>query len=69
MSIEDNGIGFDPLFMKSGIGLENIKRRVQVHNGSYVIQTAPGKGCKLEVKIPLTAIELPAEMALQAPLA
>jgi signal transduction histidine kinase len=68
MSIEDNGIGFDPLFMKSGIGLENIKRRVQVHNGNYVIQTAPGRGCKLEVKMPLTAIELPTEMALQAPL-
>jgi PAS domain S-box-containing protein len=66
MSIEDNGIGFDPLFMKSGIGLENIKRRVQVHSGSYVIQTAPGKGCKLEVKIPLAPIELPTEMALQA---
>jgi PAS domain S-box-containing protein len=69
MSIEDNGIGFEPSSMKSGIGLENIKRRVQVHNGTYVIQTSPGKGCKLEVNIPIVPIELGTLMNLQVPLA
>jgi PAS domain S-box-containing protein len=69
MSIVDNGIGFEPSLMKIGIGLENIKRRVQVHNGSYVIQTSPGKGCKLEVTIPITPIESPTEQVLHVPVA
>jgi signal transduction histidine kinase len=33
--------------------LENIKRRVQVFNGNFNIQSAPGKGCKLDVEIPV----------------
>ncbi|MGZ3845028.1 MAG: PAS domain S-box protein [Flavisolibacter sp.] len=53
LAIADNGVGFNPVVTQSGIGLENIKRRVQVHNGRYFIETAPGKGCKLEVTIPL----------------
>ena len=54
LAIEDNGIGFDGVATKTGIGLENIKRRVQVHNGRFFIRTAPGKGCKLEVTIPVS---------------
>jgi PAS domain S-box-containing protein len=53
MSIEDNGVGFDTHITKSGIGLENIKRRVQVFNGSFSIQALAGKGCKLDVQFPV----------------
>jgi PAS domain S-box-containing protein len=53
MSIEDNGVGFDTHIIKNGIGLENIKRRVQVFNGSFSIQALAGKGCKLDVQFPV----------------
>jgi signal transduction histidine kinase len=54
MSIQDNGLGFDTATKKHGIGLENIKRRIRVFNGHFKIQSSPGKGCKLDVQIPLT---------------
>ena len=53
MSIEDNGVGFDPHITNNGIGLENIKRRVQVFNGSFNIQALAGKGCKLDIQFPV----------------
>ena len=53
MSIEDNGVGFDTHITKNGIGLENIKRRVQVFDGNFSIQTLPGKGCRLYVQLPV----------------
>ncbi|ANE52818.1 PAS domain S-box protein [Flavisolibacter tropicus] len=51
-SIQDNGKGFDTSLKKSGIGLENIKRRVQAFNGSLVVNSALGKGCTLIAEIP-----------------
>jgi signal transduction histidine kinase len=53
MSIEDNGIGFDAEVRRNGLGLENIKRRIQVFNGNFNIQSSPGQGCKLDVEIPV----------------
>ena len=53
MSIEDNGVGFDTHITTNGIGLENIKRRVQAFNGSFNIQAIAGKGCKLDIQFPI----------------
>lgn len=53
MSIEDNGVGFDTHITTNGIGLENIKRRVQAFNGSFSIQAIAGKGCKLDIQFPI----------------
>jgi signal transduction histidine kinase len=41
---EDNGKGFDPKKVKSGIGLENIKARVKRMNGSLHIDAEKGRG-------------------------
>jgi PAS domain S-box-containing protein len=57
MAIQDDGIGFDTSTKKHGIGLENIKRRVQVFNGNFQISSSPGKGCRLDVEIPVNGIE------------
>lgn len=51
--IEDNGKGFDIKQKKEGIGIENIRRRIQFLKGEINIQSAPGKGCKIEASIPL----------------
>lgn len=52
MSVKDDGKGFDTRMKRTGIGLENIKRRTQVLNGHLRIISAPGKGCDLIVHIP-----------------
>lgn len=50
--IQDNGKGFDLKLVKRGIGLANIRNRVEAFNGSLNIITSPGQGCCLEITIP-----------------
>ncbi|MDE3235445.1 MAG: PAS domain S-box protein [Bacteroidota bacterium] len=53
LTIADNGVGFDISTMKKGIGLANIKRRVELFSGKLEIESSPENGCKLIVQIPL----------------
>lgn len=53
LTITDNGIGFDASQKKAGIGLCNIKSRVEYYSGIMNLITSPGKGCRLEIKVPL----------------
>lgn len=54
LSIEDDGIGFVIAEKTGGIGLNNIRSRVESRNGACRIISAPGEGCLLLVEIPLT---------------
>ncbi|HEY8388729.1 MAG TPA: PAS domain-containing protein [Parasegetibacter sp.] len=49
--VADNGVGFDPGRVKYGLGLRNIKNRTELYNGTIQIKSAPGQGCKLEVRM------------------
>ncbi len=51
LTMEDDGIGFDPGKKSRGIGFKNIMNRVQLYSGDMLVETEPGKGCKLEVFI------------------
>lgn len=51
LTIQDDGVGFDPEQIKPGMGLNNIRNRIEVFNGEMEIRSAPGNGCTLEVKI------------------
>jgi PAS domain S-box-containing protein len=51
--ITDNGVGFDTTKKAKGIGLKNIQSRVEFYSGNLNIISAPGKGCTLEINIPL----------------
>jgi PAS domain S-box-containing protein len=55
LSISDDGQGFEPekIKFKKGVGLTNIESRVQLFNGQVTITTAPGKGCKLFIQVPI----------------
>jgi signal transduction histidine kinase len=53
LMIKDDGVSFKPEEIKWGIGFSSIHQRTQLYNGSITIKTAPGKGCKMVVKIPL----------------
>lgn len=52
LSVKDNGVGFDTESKKSGIGLENIKRRAHALNGTMKIESSPGQGCALLFEVP-----------------
>lgn len=51
--VQDNGRGFDLRTRKNGIGINNIRHRVQFYNGKADITTAPGAGCRIYVEIPV----------------
>jgi signal transduction histidine kinase len=56
MSIKDDGIGFDMKKNRNsmkGLGLLGMKERAGIHNGSLVINTSPGKGTEIVLKIPI----------------
>jgi two-component system, NarL family, sensor histidine kinase UhpB len=53
-SIADDGTGFDQTVKARGIGLKNISSRVDFYSGKMAIITAPGKGCIIEINIPLS---------------
>jgi two-component system NarL family sensor kinase len=57
-TIEDNGKGFNlqQLGEESGIGLKNMKARIDYLNGTIDFDTSPGKGTLVAIHLPLTEI-------------
>ncbi|MER3497979.1 MAG: hypothetical protein C4308_04775 [Chitinophagaceae bacterium] len=54
LKISDNGKGFNHSLIKKGAGLNNIRNRVYLENGTLSINTQPGKGCNLVVELPFS---------------
>lgn len=52
IQIHDDGNGFNLKKSKKGIGLKNIKSRVEKLNGSITISSAMKKGTQIHIKIP-----------------
>ncbi len=50
LTIEDDGIGFDMANTKPGLGLKNIRHRLELINGNMNVQSSPGNGCRLEAQ-------------------
>lgn len=54
LSIEDNGRGFNPKDKaKQGIGLNNIKLRLEKWQGQFNLDSSPGRGTLYIIEIPL----------------
>ncbi|MFN3477579.1 MAG: GAF domain-containing protein [Candidatus Methylomirabilales bacterium] len=55
LSIQDDGIGFDPEEVKKGEGqgLRNMADRARLLQGRFKVESAPGKGTSIVVAIPL----------------
>lgn len=53
LSIVDNGVGYDPDQSTFGIGIQNIRKRVGYLNGYLNIETGPGEGTSIKIKIPI----------------
>ncbi|MFC5403002.1 sensor histidine kinase [Cohnella soli] len=56
LGIRDNGIGFDPQVKKqASYGMTNMEERVNELGGSLNVASAPGKGTRIEIRVPLMA--------------
>ncbi len=58
MSVKDNGRGFDPRKknrqrQRPGLGLLTMRERTEDLGGKFKVDSSPGNGCRVIVKIPL----------------
>lgn len=51
LTVDDDGVGFDPDKVGSGTGLANIRTRVLAYNGKITIRSASGKGTEIIIEI------------------
>ena len=58
LAVSDDGKGFDYENVKNnkGAGLQNIASRTELFNGKINIVTAPGRGCKLNIHVPISKL-------------
>lgn len=52
VSVNDDGVGFAIKKKKKGIGIKNMKSRIQKLNGMFSIQSEIGKGTNIDFTIP-----------------
>ena len=53
MLFEDNGVGFDKEKMRTGIGLQNIKSRLEALQGNINIDSTINRGTAVTIEIPI----------------
>jgi signal transduction histidine kinase len=55
LSLEDDGIGFAPQAVKGkgGLGLVSIGERSRIMGGTLSIESKPGDGARIFVRVPL----------------
>lgn len=54
LTFEDNGVGFSPTKVKSGLGMRTISNRVDKLNGSWYIDSEKGHGATVVIEIPFS---------------
>jgi two-component system, NarL family, sensor histidine kinase LiaS len=54
LTITDNGQGFEPAVGETqrGLGLRSMQERVEELGGSFVVESAPGQGTRVQVSLP-----------------
>jgi signal transduction histidine kinase len=53
LMIEDNGLGFDVQIPYKGIGLKNMRKRVEALGGTIQVDSHPKAGTCINVQIPM----------------
>ncbi len=60
LEIRDDGKGFDPHSVRTGgMGLRNLKTRAEKIGGRLTIDSAPGKGTRVQLIVPLSSAKFP----------
>lgn len=52
LTIRDDGRGFDMNAYNRGLGFQNMKSRAAMMDGSVLITSSPGDGCRIQVSLP-----------------
>jgi signal transduction histidine kinase len=55
LSVLDDGSGFDPARVR-GLGLMGMEERVRHLGGTFVLDSEPGRGTRVEIALPLTSL-------------
>jgi signal transduction histidine kinase len=53
LRVSDTGLGFDRTVATTGLGLVSMGERVRFAKGNLTVQTAPGEGTRIDVRLPL----------------
>ena len=53
LTIDDNGVGFEPTANITGFGLQSMRERTEALNGNFRLVSKPQQGCHIKVEIPL----------------
>jgi len=61
VSLQDDGIGFDPAMRSDGFGLLGMRERVELFGGTLEIDSAPGRGTTVRAVVPVQAASALAE--------
>jgi PAS domain S-box-containing protein len=73
IAVSDNGIGFDPAALPPageagrGFGIFSLRERVELFGGSLEIDSAPGRGSRFVIAMPLTHIQSKPEEKSELP--
>ena len=54
LRVVDDGIGFDEARVRAGNGLKNLRRRTAEMSGAIEIQSRPGQGTTVTLRVPIT---------------
>ena len=58
IGIEDDGCGFDPERARpAGLGLNSLKQRAREMGGEMRLESSPGKGTLIELRVPLKSVQ------------
>lgn len=63
LRVRDNGVGFEPLARRkpTSFGLAGLRERAYLVDGKLRIESAPGRGTTIEVRIPMPVTQVRAE--------
>jgi PAS domain S-box-containing protein len=61
LDVIDNGTGFEPQAVRGGLGLVSMRERLRLVNGEVVVESQPGRGTSICVRVPLPELNIVAE--------
>ncbi|HEY9107324.1 MAG TPA: two-component regulator propeller domain-containing protein [Roseateles sp.] len=59
LGIEDDGVGFDTASPPGGFGLLSMEERAELLGGRLTVDSRPGEGCRILLRLPAAAAENP----------
>jgi PAS domain S-box-containing protein len=55
LTVTDDGVGFDPAAVGGGLGMVSMRERLYLVGGQIAINSRPGRGTRIEVRVPRSA--------------